>query len=148
MMHWTFQFSVVAKAAQPEHVWPFYADTSRWLEWDHELSDVKLEGPFAAGTKGALKPKDGPRTRFVLSAVEPLKGFSDTSFLPLASMDFEHKLEPVAEGTRLTHIVTIRGPLTFVWRRVIGRKIAAQLPTAMQTLAQLATQAALNEKPK
>lgn len=35
-------------------------------------------------------------------------------------------------GTRIHHSVSIRGPLAFLFSRVIGRKIAAGLPSAVE----------------
>lgn len=64
--------------------------------------------------------------------------FTDVSRLPLGRLTFTHTITPTATGSRFTHRVMITGFLAPLYSRVIGRGIAAGLPTAMQTLARLA----------
>jgi hypothetical protein len=64
--------------------------------------------------------------------------FSSTSWLPLTRLDFVHTVEAVAEGTRITHRAEFSGPLAFIFRRLVGRGIAAGMPGAVATLARLA----------
>lgn len=124
-----------ATAAQ---LWTRYADPTTWPEWDHEIATVTVDGPMATGMRGTLKPVKGPATPFVFSEVEPETGFTDVSRLPLARMTFRHLIEPIPAGCRFTHTVTISGPLSPLFARVIGRNVAAGLPVAMQALARLA----------
>jgi hypothetical protein len=57
---------------------------------------------------------------------------------PLVTVDFHHTLS-VADGiTTIEHSVVMNGPLTPVFRRIIGTKIAKGLPTAVAALAALA----------
>jgi hypothetical protein len=139
-MTWSFEHSATTSAT-PAQLWERYADPSTWPEWDHELEWVRVDGPFAAGTAGVLKPAGGPRTKFRVSEVTEQSSFTDVSSLPLAKMTFCHRIEPTPAGTRFTHAVTITGPLSPLFGRMIGRKIVASLARAMQTLGQLAEQA-------
>lgn len=134
---WSTEASAVT-AATPENVWALYEQVSAWKSWDHEVESSQLDGPFQAGTAGVLKPKGGPTSKFLLTSVEPARRFSDVTRLPLARLSFEHTLTPIPGGTRIHHRVTIDGPLAFLFSRVIGRKIAAGLPHAVQSLAQAA----------
>ncbi len=90
---------------------------------------------MAVGTRGTLK---GPATRFTFIEVTPEVGFADVSRLPLARLTFTHRIEPTGTGSRFTHRVTIAGPLSRLFVRVIGKNIAASLPTSMRALARLA----------
>jgi hypothetical protein len=137
MPAWSTEASAVTPAT-PEHVWALYEQVSAWKAWDHEVESSQLDGPFQAGTTGVLKPKGGPASKFQLTAVERARRFADVTRLPLARLAFEHTLTPIQGGTRIHHRVTIDGPLTFLFSRVIGRKIAAGLPHAVQSLAQAA----------
>ncbi|MCW2882262.1 MAG: polyketide cyclase/dehydrase and lipid transport [Sphaerisporangium sp.] len=135
---WTFEHTETTTAT-PSQVWRRYADPTTWPEWDHETESVILEGPFAAGTRGRLKPIGAPAVRFELSTVLPQRQFTDVSRLPLALMTFAHHLEPLpGGGSRFTHRISITGPLTFMFARLIGRKVAVGLPEAMRRLARLA----------
>lgn len=125
-------------AASPAQVWRHYADPGRWPEWDNDLEWVTVSGPMASGTTGVLKPAGGPRARFVFTEVTEGVGFTDVSRLPLARMAFAHEIEPAGTGSRLTHRITITGPLAPLFGRVIGRKAAAGLPGSMRALAALA----------
>lgn len=134
---WTFEHTELTSAT-PARLWAHYAEPTTWPEWDSETAGVTVQGPMAVGTRGTLKPAKGPATRFTFTEVTPEVGFTDVSRLPLARLTFAHHIEPTATGSRFTHRVTIAGPLSPLFSRVIGRKIAANLPTAMRTLARLA----------
>ena len=134
---WEFMHTETTTAT-PQQLWRRYRDPGSWPEWDHGTERVTLNGPFAAGTTGELKPAGGPKTKFRVLEVTEGVSFTDVSYLPLAKMRFAHKIEPVDKGTRFTHHVTISGPLSPLFARVIGKKVAAGLPSAMRRLGDLA----------
>ena len=124
--------------ATPDAVWELWTDVERWKEWDRHVLWSRLDGPFAPGSKGEIKPAAGPKASFVLTEVVPERRFTDCLRLPFATLEYQHELTPVAEGWRITHRVQINGPLAFLFNRIIGRTIAAELPTAVRNLARLA----------
>jgi len=133
---WTFEHTETTTAT-PAQVWARYAEPVTWPEWDPETAAVTLQGPFEAGTRGTLKPVKGPATRFTLTEVTPHVGFTDVSRLPLARLTFTHRIDPTPTGSRFTHHVTLHGPLSPLFARIIGKNIAS-LPAAMRALALLA----------
>ena len=135
MPTWTFEHTIET-AASPEAAWAVLADVGAWPSWDHEVERAQLDGPLEAGVTGSLKPAGGPNTRFTVTAAQAPQRMTDVTKLPLARMTFDHRYAPVSGGgTRLTHAVRIEGVLSPLFARVIGRKIEAGLPTAMQALA-------------
>jgi hypothetical protein len=136
MFRWTHEERVPTTATAAQ-VWALWSKPETWGTWDDELEWVKLQGPFVVGTRGTMKPKGGPVVRFTMTSVEPGKGFSDRSHLPLTSLDFTHEL---ADGA-LIHRVEMRGFLTPLFRRVIGATIARGLRGAMTKLARMAENA-------
>jgi Polyketide cyclase / dehydrase and lipid transport len=140
---WRFEHTETTSAT-PAQLWSRYADPTSWPQWDHETESVTIEGPLAVGARGRLKPKGGPWTSFVVTEAEPGVGFADVTSLPLARLEFRHRIEAVPGGSRFTHAVTISGPLSPLFARVIGRTIAAEMPTAMAALARLATAATVS----
>lgn len=56
----TFEHTVYMSAS-PESIWAQWSDVTTWPVWDRGVEYVSLEGPFAVGTKGTLKPACGPR---------------------------------------------------------------------------------------
>ena len=133
-MPWTFEHTEYT-AASPESIWAQWSDVTSWPVWDRGVEHVSMEGPFIAGTRGTLKPTGGPRARFELTDVRPAEGFVDVTSLPLARMRFEHSAVREPGRTRVTHRVTISGPATPLFSRVIGRGIAKGLPETVKTLA-------------
>jgi hypothetical protein len=138
---WTVEHTETTSAS-PAQLWARYAEPATWPEWDHETAAVTVQGRVAVGTRGTLKPVKGPATPFTFTEVTPEVGFTDVSRLPLARLTFTHLIVPTPTGSRFTHRVTINGPLSPLFARVIGRTIAAGLPTAMRQLARLAETAA------
>ncbi|HEX8051388.1 MAG TPA: SRPBCC family protein [Thermoleophilaceae bacterium] len=138
-MAWTTEHTEYTSAS-PQRIWELWSDVSTWPLWDEGLERVTLDGPFAAGTKGRLKPAGGPAVGLELTDVRPGAGFSDVTRLPLARMRFEHSAVRDGERTRVTHRVTITGPGTPLFSRLIGRGIANDLPQTIGTLARMAAE--------
>lgn len=137
---WTFEHTETT-AATPEQLWQLYQDPTTWPEWDHQLEAVTVDGPFETGATGTIKPVGGPRTKFRMVEVTEKVSFTDVTRLPLATMRFDHRIEQGVGGTSFVHRVTITGPLSPLFARVVGRKVADDLPVAMRTLAARAEQA-------
>lgn len=136
-MSWTTEASAVA-AAGPERIWELWADVAGWSHWDDAVAGAELDGPFATGSTGVLRPTGGPKSRFTVTEATPNRSFTTRTKLPLGSLEFVHTLTPTAEGTVIVHRVSMSGPLTVVFRRVIGAGIAASLPAAVNALARQA----------
>lgn len=121
-------------AAPPERVFALWADPSAWPRWDPDIEEASLEGAFAAGSAGSIKPRGAPRTRIVLREVKPPAAFTAVSRLPLCRMVFEHALAPVAGGCRVTHAVRFEGALAPLFRRLLGATLRRGLPGTMAGL--------------
>ena len=138
-MPWTFEHTEHTDA-RPESIWALWSDVSSWPQWDEGLERVTLDGPFATGSRGTLKPAGGPGVRFELTDVRPCQGFADVLLLPLCRMRFEHAALRDDAGTRVTHRVTIAGPTTPIFARLIGRGIARSMPDTVHALIRMARQ--------
>jgi hypothetical protein len=136
-MIWSTQATSRTKASR-ESVWKLWADVAGWSRWDDSVASSQLDGAFAVGTRGSLKPKGGPATTFVLTHVEPNVAFTNRSSLPLATLEFVHTLRVDRGETVIEHRVEMNGPLTFLFRRLIGANIARGLPAVVARLARVA----------
>jgi len=134
LISWSTKATARAKAS-PEQIGKLWTDVSGWNRWDATVEWSRNEGDFAEGTKGSLKPKKGPMTQFVLTSVEPLKGFTNRTSLPLTALDFIHTLRVDGGETLIEHRVDMKDPLTFIFRRLIGTNIAPGLPSVVEQLA-------------
>ena len=121
-------------AVEPARVFALWADSAGWPRWDPDLEEAALEGSFASGSRGVLKPRGGPRTRIELTEVVEPESFTAVSRLPGCRMVFEHRAVPIDTGCRVTHVVRFEGLLAFAFRRLIGPSIGRGLPGTMAGL--------------
>ncbi|RJO79899.1 hypothetical protein D5S18_01110 [Nocardia panacis] len=114
-----------------------WADMGTWHEWNLDTEWARLDGPFAEGSTGVLKPKGGPRTKFVITKLTDDE-FIDVSKLPGARLIFAHRVETAGEHTTVTVTVTMEGPLAFLWARILGGDIAKTLQHDLDGLVEAA----------
>lgn len=131
------EFTVKTQAT-PQAVWSLWADVANWKNWDHEVQFSELHGPFQTGTFGMIKPRGGPKTKFVMLRAVTNQSFHDRSYLPLAQLDFIHSIEQQADHVTVTHRVEMTGALTFFFNGLFGTKIKKGLPQAVKALVAMA----------
>jgi len=118
----------------PAQVFRLYRDAARWTDWDPEVRCASLPGGLELGAKGWLKPRVGPKANIQIVEMTEGMSFSAQSRLPLCRMEFGHLLTEKEGGTVATHWVEFSGPLSFLFRYLVGRSIQASLPNTMQGL--------------
>src|SRR5437773_8453060 len=117
-MRWRFEHSAESSAS-PADVWRRYLDVEHWHEWSRNgVVWSRLDGPFEVGTKGRSKPPGLPAGRFRLVVVDPERMFATEMRLPGARLRFEHIIEPLEAGVRITHRAAIDGSLSFLYARI------------------------------
>lgn len=134
---WTAEVNRKTSATK-EQIWRLWADVPNWNVWDKEVETSELFGQFKTGTKGILKPADGPKTKFIMTECTKFKSFTDSSFLPFCKMNFIHTMTETKGGLEITHKVVMTGFMTFLFSKVIGNKIKVGLPIAVEKLIELA----------
>lgn len=129
----------VTSSAPPAAFFARWADVATWPEWDHGIEWVRLDGPFAQGTTGTLKPKGGPKTRFVIASLVDGREFVDVSRLPGARLTFAHYVTPDADGGCSVRVqVDVSGPLRRLWALILGKGVRASLQHDLDRLARVA----------
>jgi hypothetical protein len=125
--------------ASPEAVWDTWADVEHWSAWNKGVKWSRRDGPFALGTKGKLKPKLGPPSRFEITAYEPGERWVITTFLPGAQLHIEHLVARDAQGrTAVTYHGHLSGPLA----PVVGTLMRGQLDGVVAAVHDVAAHAA------
>lgn len=119
-------------------IWQIWSDVSNWSTWDHGIQSSSINGPFAVGTTGKLKPKGGPEVITKLTSVTPNKSFIDEAKLFGAKIIVSHNLTQSGKKTLVTHQIEMKGPLAFFFAFVIGRNMKKNLPTEMLALVEKA----------
>lgn len=122
--------------SKPEQVFRLYQDAACWADWDPEVASASLPDGLMLGSRGWLKPRSGPRANIQIIEVTEDKSFSVQSRLPLCRMLFGHRLEENDGSTVATHWVEFSGPLSFLFRYLIGKSVQASLPNTMRGLKQ------------
>ena len=113
--------SHATSTADPAAFFARWADMATWPEWNTDTDWVRLDGPFAAGATGVLKPKGGPRVKFVIETLVDGREFVDVSRLPGARLTFRHVVSPHPNGgCEIDVTISMSGPLRGLWTRVLG----------------------------
>jgi uncharacterized protein YndB with AHSA1/START domain len=126
----------VETTASPQTAWKIWSDTSTWPEWNPDVQSMTLTGPFAAGTRGTMKTKQGTRA-IQLTEVEPGKSFRlETTVIPLTRFAFVCKVSAGSAGkTTLSQAIVVGGPLGGLVGGMMGKQIADTFPALLQGLA-------------
>jgi len=129
----------VETSASPQAVWKLWSDTSTWQDWNPDVQAMTLNGPFAAGTTGTMKTKQGTR-QIVLSDVVPGRSFRlETTVIPLTRFLFDCQVAAGPSGkTRVSQAVTVGGPLGGLVGGMMGKQVADTFPALLQGLARKA----------
>ncbi len=138
---WSSEHSIEAKDVTRQQVWAVWADVPNWPQWDTAAAWVRPDapGPMAAGQRYTIQPRQGFKAHGTITAAEPGRRFADVTPLFLCRLGFDHTVTDLpGGGVRLTHRVTLSGPLTFAFRPLLGRRIAAGIPGVMANLLALA----------
>jgi len=108
--------------AAPSAFFDRWADMATWPEWSADTEWVRLDGPFAAGSTGQLKPKGGPKVKFVIERLVPNQEFVDVSLLVGARLILSHVVTPRPDGVCVIEVtITMHGPLRWLWSRILGK---------------------------
>jgi hypothetical protein len=122
-------------SAPPAAFFARWADMATWPEWNTDTEWVRLDGPFVAGSTGVLKPKGGPKVKFVIAALVPDREFVDVSLLVGTRLTFRHLVETLPDrGCRVSVAVTMTGPLQRLWALTLGKGFRANLQPDLDRL--------------
>ena len=125
-------------SATPAAFFDRWADMPTWPEWNTDTEWVRLNGPFRTGATGTLKPKGGPKVRFVVERLIDGREFVDVSSLPGARLVFAHLVSIVPDGTQVDVTITLAGPLRWMWDRIMGAGLRASAQRDLDALVAVA----------
>jgi len=129
----------ISSAAAPSAFFERWADMATWPQWNTDTEWVRLDGDFVQGATGTLKPKGGPKVRFVIERLVPGREFVDVSRLAGARLTFAHLVTERADGGSDVEVtVTMSGPLRRVWLLMLGSGIRGSVRADLEGLARAA----------
>lgn len=120
--------------AKPDAIFALWADIDHWTDFDDGIEWAKLIDTFTAGGHYALKPKGGPKVNATIEVVEPSRRFVDVSHLPGAKLRFDHTITEHAGTTRVSIVMTLSGPLSWFWAKILGKNQQADLEKSTTNL--------------
>jgi hypothetical protein len=135
----SFEHSVVTTAS-PEAVWALYSDVSTWSRWNPEVDSVELATPFGPGATGIVRPDGVEPLPLSLPEVLDRHAITVETTRPDRSgaVRFRYVIEPVPDGTRITHRVTVNGAAPGAVPDELGAQLGAAVREAVEIVAELA----------
>jgi len=131
---WKFEYSVECQAAR-DFAWLFWTNVDNW-RLDVEVDSVQLDGPFAAGSRGATKVRNGDSVNWFI--VEVRDGNHAVIELPITGavlrMAWTFEDSPRG-GTRITQQMMLSGEQAGAYEETIGRQMEEGMPQGMRKLA-------------
>ena len=131
---WSRTYSRTVAGLSREEIYAVWSDIDRWPEWLDDVEAARLEGPFTKGVFFAFKPKGGPNLRLEVTEATAGKSFTDVTRFPLARMYDAHELIDRADGVEIRSTVSIEGPLSILWRKIVAENIARDAPAQTEKL--------------
>ena len=131
---WKFEYSVECEAPR-DFAWRFWTHVENW-KLDSDVDSVQLDGPFAAGSRGATKVRNGDSVDWYI--VEVRDGSHAVIELPVTgavlrmAWTFE---DSAVGGTRITQQMRLSGEQAGAYEETIGRQMEEGMPQGMRKLA-------------
>jgi hypothetical protein len=132
---WKYAHSVECRVSR-DFAWQFWTNVDNWAAVDQGIDSVKLDGPFAAGSRGITKSGNQPPIDWQLIEVEDRKSAIIQVAAPGAVAKFLWVFEDAADGgTRITQQASLEGEQADQYAQTIGKEIENEMPPGMQRLA-------------
>lgn len=131
---WDFLHSVETAAARG-FAWRFWTDVNNWA-FDTSVEWVRLDGPFASGTKGATKSPGLDPVQWVLTDVQAEREATVEIYLQEATLQFHWRFEDLAGGgTRITQRARLTGAAADSFAQQVAPEFEKGIPAGMAKLA-------------
>jgi hypothetical protein len=121
---WSKSYSKTVKDLTAGQVWNIWTDINQWHTWQDDIEYARLDSEFKKGGAFLFKPKGGPRFNIELTKVEPNFAFVDLTRFPLAKMYDAHELIDHGDKLEIKTTISIEGPLSFLWRKIVAENVA------------------------
>ncbi|WP_225724870.1 MULTISPECIES: SRPBCC family protein [unclassified Nocardia] len=119
--------------AAPAAFFAKWADMATWPEWNADTEWVRLDGPFTEGATGMLKPKGGPKVKFIVERLTDTE-FVDVSKLIGARLVFAHHVTENDGRTMVSVTISMEGPLRGLWKLIMGADLAKGVQRDLEAL--------------
>lgn len=122
-------------AGDIEAIWETAIDVAHWADWDPHEEKSRIEGPFAPGTKGWVKPKGAPGGPFTLVDVQPQASWSSEAGIPFGKLRGLSTYTPNGDGTvTVSKRMEVHGPFRPIFRLIWEKGIRSDMQLSFQAL--------------
>jgi hypothetical protein len=132
----SYEASAVTRAGA-EAAWTAWTDVEGWSAYDH-IESARVDGTFQPGAVITSKVKGFPSSALTVTRVERPSLWVDESRSLGIKMTFDHVVEAIDAGTRLTERVRIVGPLGYALGPLLRRKLEALFAASLAAVARQA----------
>ena len=123
-------------SASPDRVWAVWSDTATWKNWNPNVKEMEMDGPFAEGTTGRMHTNQGRTHHITLANVQPGKGFDlHTKVIPGTNFTFHCTIEGKPAGSTVSQSIEVKGPLGPIFGPMAGKQIADTFGPLLEGLA-------------
>jgi hypothetical protein len=134
---WIRTYSKIFKNVEKNEIWRIWTDVNNWSKWHSDLDYCQMEGSFEVGKHFILKPKGVRPVKIILTEIDEGHRFTDCTNFFGAKMYDTHALEETPEGLKLTNILVVKGPLKYLWIKLVAQNVADSVPDEMEALIKL-----------
>jgi hypothetical protein len=135
---WEYEHSIETDAAA-EALWARWADVATWGEWNADIEQVELDGPFAVGSRITMTPRGDEPVVLRLVEVREKESFADEAEFGGVVIRTMHRLERLdADRVRITYRTEITGPAADELGPQVGAAITGDFPETMAALVRAA----------
>lgn len=125
--------------APPDRVWQIWSDTAHWSEWNPDVAEMTVEGPFQTGAQATMKTRAGRTHRMRITEVTaPQRFVMETNPAPGMRMRFQCTVAPDGTGSRIAQGVEMSGLIGSMMAGRAAPKIAAGFQPILAALAERA----------
>jgi uncharacterized protein YndB with AHSA1/START domain len=118
-----------------ELIWKTLADIDGWTAWDTSMEAIRLDGPFAVGSRVLMTPAGQDAIESTIVEITPGERYADETTFGGATLRFSHTLSsPAAGTTRIVHRLEITGADADQLGPELGPMITEDFPEAMTGL--------------
>ncbi len=129
----------IETTATPEAVWRLWSDVPRWPEWNGDLEQAELSGPFAAGSTVTMTPHRQEPIELRIAEAAEREVFVDEAHLEEVVIRTIHRIERLdGDRIRIIYRMEITGPGADTLGPQVGPEISSDFPQVLSALAEQA----------
>jgi uncharacterized protein YndB with AHSA1/START domain len=130
---WEYEYTVTTSAGAAT-VWRHWSDMAAWPSWNDGIEKIEIDGPFAVGTRFTMTPPGDDPVEMRITDIEPGESFTDEMDAGDFVVRTVHRLERVADGTRVVYRTEITGPAADQVGPELGPQITGDFPAVLAAL--------------